>query len=238
VQRHAAGFPDEFGGLYIDNANSRIASLWTANLELHLAAIRELAGADAPVVVLPVRWSEAELRAVQDRVDWRWPGFAVVESDPQGAGVDIIRNVVTIEISSANPDAPRLIAERLAADLGVPVVMLDVTSDGTGVELLPSGTVKGVVVLADGSRPGANDLLVDGRADTIGSCGGGDIGYGVGEDGRFEIPCKVGTYTLEIKGPGPGGEGWVVVGQARVVVDADQVPTVRIRLVPGADVRG
>ncbi|HYO44500.1 MAG TPA: hypothetical protein VES19_14980, partial [Candidatus Limnocylindrales bacterium] len=238
VQRHAGEYPDEYGGLYIDNANSRVATLWTTNLALHLAAIRELAGADAPVVVLPARWSEAELRAVQDRFDWRWPGFAAVDADPQGAGVDTVRNVVTIDISSANPDALRLIAERLAADLGVPVEMLEVTSDGTGVALLPYGTVKGVVVLAGGAKPGANSLTVDGRAETIGSCGGGDMGYGVGEDGRFEIPCRVGTYTLEITGPGPGGDGGVVVGRARVVVRADRVSVVRIRLVPGAVVGG
>jgi hypothetical protein len=238
VQRHAAEYPDEYGGLYLDNANSRIASLWTANLALHQSAIRELTGADAPIVVLPVRWSKAELRAVQDGIDPHWPGFATVAAAPQGFSEDIPRNLVSIHISSANPDAPQLIRERLAATLGVPVEMLEVTSDGTGVELLPSGTVKGIVLLADGSRPGRNELMVDGRADAIGYCGGGDIGYGVGESGRFEIPCKVGTYTIEIRAPAKGDGEWVVVGRARVVVGADQVSTVRIRLVRGAHIRG
>lgn len=237
VQRYAAEHPEDYGGLYLDNANSRLATLWSANLGTHQAAIRALAGVDAPVVVLPVRWTEAELRGVQDRFDWQWAGFADVQAMPMGVGADLSRNLVSIDISSANPDAPQLIAQRLAASLGVPVEMLEVTSDGTGVELLPSGTVKGSVRLADGSRPGRNVLMVDGRADTIGYCGGGDIGYGVGENGRFEIPCKAGAYTIVIQGPSPTGEGWVVVGRAHVTVLADRVTTTRIRLVRGADVR-
>jgi len=238
VQRHAGEFPDEFGGLYMDNANSRVASLWTANLEGHLAALRELAGDDAPIAVLPARWSERELRSVQERITTDMAWFAAFDAAVQGIGADVTRNVVSVEISSADPDAPRLIAERLAANLDVPVEMLEVTSDGTGVELLPSGTVKGVVLLADGSRPGENELMVDGRADRVGYCGGGDIGYGVGADGTFEIPCKVGTYTMEIRGPGQGDRDRVVVGQVHVVVRAGQVTTVRIRLVRGADIRG
>jgi hypothetical protein len=238
VRQHAGAFPDEFGGLFMDNANSQVASLWTRNLEGHLAALLELAGDDAPIGVLPARWSERELRSVQDRITTDLAWFAAFDAMPTGVGADIVRNVVSVEVSSANPDAPRRIAERLAADLAVPVEMLEVTSDGTGVELLPYGTVKGIVVLADGSKPGRNELMVDGRADTIGYCGGGDMGYGVDEGGRFEIPCKVGTYTMEIKANGAGDGEWVVVGEARVVVRADRVSTVRVRLVPGAVIRG
>jgi hypothetical protein len=161
-----------------------------------------------------------------------------VAAAPQGFSEDIIRNLVSIHISSANPDAPRLIQERLAADLGVPVAMLEVTSDGTGVALLPYGTVEGVVRLADGSRPRSNDLMVEWRPDTIGDCGIGDMGYGVGENGQFEIPCRVGTYTIEITVSGPGGEGRVVVGQTQVTVREGEVSTVRIRLFPGAEIRG
>lgn len=237
VQRHAAEYPDEFGGLFMDNANSQVASLWTRDLEGHLAALRELAGSDAPIAVLPARWPEAHLRAVQDRISRDWDWFAEVEAEAQGVGADLKRNVVTIDISSANPDAPHLIAERISADLGVPIAMLEVVSDGTGVALLPFGTVKGVVVMADGSKPGENDLSVDGRPDTIGSCGGGDIGYGVGATGWFEIPCRIGTYTIVIMGTGPDGNNRVV-GQGRVTVREDQVTKVRIRLEPGSDIRG
>lgn len=238
VQQYAGAFPDEFGGLFMDNANSRVASLWTRNLDGHLAALLDLAGADAPIGVLPARWPERELRTVQDRITTDLAWFAAFEAAPTGIGADIVRNVVSVEVSSANPDAPRLIAAQLAADLGVPVAMFEVTSDGTGVELLPYGTVKGVVVMADGSKPGENDLLVDGRPDRIGSCGGGDIGYGVVANGRFEIPCKVGGYTIEIKARGAGDGEWVVVGRAHVLVAEDRVSTVRIRLVPGARIRG
>jgi hypothetical protein len=187
--------------------------------------------------VLPARWPEAHLRSVQDRIGRDWDWFAEVAAEAQGVGADIKRNVVTIDISSANPDAPRLIAQRISADLGVPIEMLEVASDGTGVALLPFGTVEGVVVMADGSRPGENDLSVDGRPDTIGSCGGGDIGYGVLANGRFEIPCRIGRYSIVILGTGRDGTNRVV-GQGRVTVRKDQVTKVRIRLEPGSDIRG
>ena len=64
------------------------------------------------------------------------------------------------------------------------------------------------------------------------------MGYGVGEDGRFRIPCQVGKYTMVIEAPLPRDGGWVVVGRADVTVRADQTVKVRIRLEQGTDVRG
>ena len=80
--------------------------------------------------------------------------------------------------------------------------------------------------------------MVDGRGAGPGSCGGGDMGYGVGEDGRFRIPCQVGEYTMVIEAPLPRDGGWVVVGRADVTVRADRTVKVRIRLDRGADIRG
>ncbi len=156
----------------------------------------------------------------------------------QGVGADITRNVVKIEISSANPDAPRLIVEHYAKQLGIPSEMLDVVSDGTGVELLPFGWVKGVVVLADGSEPGYNDLMVDGRGGDPGYCGGGDVGYGVGSDGKFKLPCKIGARTIVVLAPTPDDGRWVIVGSADVTVRADETVRIRIRLDKAADIRG
>ena len=236
VQRYAASRVDAFGGVYIDQPNHVVVSLWTDDPEDHLAEINKVGAVAKPIVAREVRWSEHELRSVQDQIDWDW--FAEVDAKGQGVGVDIIGNVVDIEISSANPDAPRRIVDHYAEALGIPPEMLDVESDGTGAALLPYGTVRGIVTLADGSEPGDNNLMVDGRNDGPGSCGGGDIGYGVGDDGRFQIPCQVGDYTMVIEAPLPRDAGWVVVGRAHVTVRSGQAVRVRIRLDRGAEIRG
>ena len=236
IQRYAASHVDQFGGVYTDQPNHVVVTLWTDDPEGHLADLNKLGAVAKPIVARQVRWSERELRAVQDQVDWDW--FSEVDARGEGVGADIVRNVVEIDISSANPDAPRLIVEHYVGALGIPPEMLVVTSDGTGAALLPFGTVRGVVTLADGSAPGYNNLMVDGRGAGPGSCGGGDMGYGVGEDGRFRIPCQVGKYTMVIEAPLPRDGGWVVVGRADVTVRADRTVKVRIRLDQGADVRG
>jgi hypothetical protein len=77
IQRYAAGLPDEFGGLYIDQALGRVMTLWTGDTEGHLAALLDLAGADAPIAARAVRWSERSLRTLQDQV------VATVGIEPQ-----------------------------------------------------------------------------------------------------------------------------------------------------------
>ncbi len=110
-----------------------------------------------------------------------------------------MQNRVDLAISSANAAAPALIA----AHFGVPPEMLTVTSDGTGIALLPWGKVRGRIVEADGSPPANPDALTlgwvsDHPGPGSGDCGGGDIGYGVGDDGRFELPCQPGGWTISI----------------------------------------
>ena len=236
IQRYAESHKDEFGGLYIDQPGHVVVSLWTNDPEGHLAEVRKLGSGLGPIVARQVRWSEKALRAVQDKIDWDW--LAEVEAAGQGVGADITRNVVEIDISSANPDAPRLIVEHYAGKLGIPPEMLDVVSDGTGVELLPFGWVKGVVVQADGSEPDDNNLMVDGRGGDPGYCGGGDVGYGVGSGGKFKLPCKIGARTIVVLAPTPDDGKWVVVGSADVTVRADETVRIRIRLDQGADIRG
>ena len=238
IQRYAAEAKDAFGGLYLDQANGRIVTLWTSDVDRHLTELVERAGAGAPIAAFEVRWPEGTLRRVQDQISADWDWFGDIDAAPEGVGADIRANVVSVDISSANPDAPRLIVEHYVATLGIPAEMLRVTSDGTGVALMPIGWVKGTVVLADGSKPGANGLMVDGRRAAPGHCGGGDIGYGVREDGGFEIPCTIGAWTIVIEASDPAGEGWVIVGQGQAVVHADETVTIRIRLVAGADIEG
>jgi hypothetical protein len=118
--------------------------------------------------------------------------------------------------------------------------MIRVESDGTGAYLLPGGTVSGRVLLADGRPPGVNDLMLDSGApdDPPGWCGGGDIGYGVGENGTFELPCKTGRRTILVRDwvPDEGAEH-PVVASIEVDVPADGNVDVLIELPEGFDPR-
>ena len=229
------GHTNVFGGLYIDNENVRVVTLWTTDPAIHEAAIRPLLPACHPVAFLQVTWSEDELRTWQDRIaadtDWAIEIPAAIVS----IGADIVENVVLVGVSSANPAA----AARIAAHYDAPAGMIRVDSDGTGAHLLPGGTVVGHVVLADGSPPGPNDLMLDHGSpdDPPGWCGGpGDVGYGVGEDGRFEFPCKTGRRTIVLRDwVATEGGDHPVVASVVVEVPADGEVEVEIRLPEGFD---
>jgi hypothetical protein len=227
------GHTDEFGGLYIDNVQSGvIVVLWTTDPASHDAAIRPQLPACHPVQFRQVRWSEKELRGWQDKIgadiDWLTDVPAAIE----GVSVDVEANVVDLTVSSANPHANELIVDHYNAPGG----MLRVTSDGTGAQLLPNGTVVGRVLLADGNPPGPNDLMLDAGSpdDPPGWCGGGDVGFGVVEDGRIEFPCKAGRRTILVKDWTSDGRHPVV---ASLVVDvpSNAEVEVEIRLPKGFD---
>jgi hypothetical protein len=67
----------------------------------------------------------------------------------------------------------------------------------------------------------------------VGSCGGGDIGYGVGRGGEFRVPCRIGEYTIQIVAY--DRDDRVLVGSAEATVREDETTRVRIRLDPGAE---
>ena len=109
IERYAASHVDQFGGVYTDQPNHVVVSLWTHDPDGHLAELNKLGAVAKIIVARQVRWSERELRTVQDQIDWGW--FSEVDAKGEGVGADIVRNVVEIDISSANPDAPRHIVE-------------------------------------------------------------------------------------------------------------------------------
>ncbi|HEU0235427.1 MAG TPA: hypothetical protein VFR14_03185 [Candidatus Limnocylindrales bacterium] len=218
VQAYTTAHADEFAGLYLDQQHGGIlVTRWTANAEVHDAALRLIVGARGAVVGTEALFSYRELRRLQDVVaadaDW----FATIPARLQGVGVDEIRNVLRVDISSANPDAEAIIRHHFG--LGT---QLEVMSDGTGAALLPVGWVRGRTVMAHGGPPGddAARLNVTYRTDVPGWCGGGDIGFGVTPDGSFEIPCKAGRRTIVIEVSMP--DEWVVVGAVEVDVPADR----------------
>ena len=228
VQAYTATHADEFAGLYLDQQRGGIlVTRWTANAMLHEAALQVIVGARGAVVGVEALFSYRELRQLQDVVaadaDW----FATIPARLEGVGVDEVRNVLRVDISSANPDAETMIRHHFG--LGS---QLEVTSDGTGAALLPVGRVRGRTVMADGGPPGeeAGRLNVTYRTDVPGWCGGGDIGFVVAPDGSFEIPCKAGRRTIVIEAAMP--DEWVVVGAVEVDVPADRAIEIVVTLDP------
>ncbi len=229
VLPYTTAHADEFGGVYIEEeTHTGVVTLWTDHIEAHAAAIREAVGPDARVAFGTVRYPEAELRKLQEKISeglWaKW--IANVPASFEHVGVDIIASQVVIGISSANPDAERIVAEHYG--LGD---RLRVESDGTGRALIPWGTVKGRVIGISGREAWQLNLRWTSE-DSVGECGGGDMGFGVSDRGRFELPCQVGTWTISVVAMQPD-ETVREFGHGTVKVVAGETVTLDINVSTG-----
>jgi hypothetical protein len=203
-----------------------VTALWTDHLDQHATALGGLLGGHA-IIVRQVRYSYAELDALKDQVfadiDW----MEAIPARATGIGVGISENSVHLDVSSADPTA----VQRIEAHYGLGDRLV-VTSDRTGAALIPTGDIHGRVRLRNGKAPGPTaDLQVDYlyQESVPGGCGGGDIGYGVRENGTFDYGCQAGRRIIVIYGTGAKG-GRVELGRATVMVIAGQTVTVTIHL--------
>lgn len=215
VSEYAAAHRDEFGGLYIDlESGAGVMTLWTGHLADHEEAVRAGLAPASRVAFRQVQFSEGYLQTIQERVvaDTAW--MASIPAQWLGAGVDVIRNVVLLSVSSAEPQAVAVIEAHFS--LGD---ALEVQSDGTGAFFIPWGEVIGRVRTPAGKVPGPADYSVRWHGTGPGDCGGGDIGYGISSDGSFILPCQAGTWTIEVVVP--ANEGWRSIGEGTVDVPAN-----------------
>ena len=230
AQRYANDHPEQFAGLAIDQVHRLVVIQFTGDVEKHAAELAKLIpGDNEPLAVRLAATTKADLEALMDRlvkdVDW----FRTIDAAFMGAGLDELGNKVDLEISSSNAAAPGLILEHF----GVGPAVLSISSDGTGIQLQPKGKVRGRVLRADGT-PAASDgsLTVNWVSDHpgpgSGECGGGDIGYAVGEGGRFELPCAPGGWTISITTS--SGQDVTEVGRRHVVVPPGLAVDLVIRL--------
>ncbi len=100
LQAYGSEHAAEFGGLYIDDqSQGTIVMLFTDNLEQHEAAVIEIW---PRVTVQGVRFSEAQLRALQDRLGRELFGADGIEL--LSTSVDIYANQVQVALKADDPD--------------------------------------------------------------------------------------------------------------------------------------
>jgi hypothetical protein len=229
VQAYAAGKEAVFGGLYLDQVSHTVVALWTTDPLLHRIAILMKLGTSGPLATRQVKYSEKQLRDLQDRISSDIDWLRGIDAQAMGVGVDIIANATSLTISSANAAAPGIIRTHY----GVPADMLKIDSDGTGIMLQPRGTIEGTVRTSDGKAPGENGLDLRWKADTADrrDCGSG-VGLGVPADGLFTLPCAPGGWTIWLAAA--LADGWTDVGGAHVVLPPGGTVKLLITLKPGA----
>ena len=120
LNAYGAAHPDQFGGLYIDQAAGGVfVMLFTTDHERHADALASLVPVGVRVEIRPARYSEAELMSVLEGLDFnalRTQGYEM-----NSAGIDTINNVVRLEAKSNMPNAKALLEARfdgrLVADI-------------------------------------------------------------------------------------------------------------------------
>ena len=228
VQEYGDQHPATFGGVWVDQAGQTVVAAWTQDAELQRIAILASMGRFAPVEARTVRYAVRDLAELQGRIDGDMDWLRTIPAVFLGSGQMIMDNRVELWVSSAAPDAEARIMEHF----GVGADMLKVTSDGTGIALQERGTVNVHVVDAKGRDATDLDWNVEWTPDRP---GGGDCGEMVGiaipDDGRFDLACAPGGWTIAIQERG-GDTGWTDIGTGHVVVPEGGNVDLEIRVRP------
>jgi len=225
VRAYLDAHPDISGGLYIDQARGGVVTaLVTGDPAVHEAAIRAQLGGPAPIAVRQVRWTEAELNDLQERIGSAQAFLEGLPARMTTSSVDIIGNRVELSISSAVPDA----AARIATQLGAKEGQLTVHSDGTGLLLQPTGRIVARIIAPAGTD--MTTLSPQWEADV--DIGVRDaVGIAVAPDGTFTIDDLPPTgYTVTILELADAGNR--EVGTARAIVPPGGVAAIQIPVHP------
>ena len=220
VQDYLAAHPDIAGGLYLDQARGGIVTmLVTEDPDLHEAAVRAKLVPGTRLAVRQVRWTEKELRDLQERITADRAFMASIPAVMTTASVDIVANIAELTISSAAPDAAQRIIEHFAAG-----ERLRVISDGTGVLLQPTGRILGRIL----GPPGTDFSSLSPQYEADIDIGPRDaVGIPVAPDGTFTIDrLPPATYTISILELRDAGN--VTVGRATVVLPPGAAVAVEI----------
>jgi hypothetical protein len=229
VEAYGLGFPEEFVSVRVEPDRGRVVAQFSANTSAHETALRELVGPDAPLDVEEVRWTKAELDALFDRVvhdGWlEANGFDLLD-----AGLNPRTNQVDLHVSSADPQA----VAKIQARYDPSGEMLNVISDGTGVTMLPRGTLR-VFAIDQHGRP-AGGLEFELVPDIPGAGYDGNVRE-TGADGGFELDEITATgYEVRLYRRYDAAGNYlefvdrILVGSARAVVGPDAVMSIVIEV--------
>ena len=221
--RYTAAHGDEFGGIYLDEATrTGVVTLWTDHLAEHAGAIREAVGPDVRVAFAQVRYAERDLRRLKDKVsgEWRAASVADIPAAFESVGVDIKASQVYRPCIERQP--------RRRGDHPVALRFWRPTARRVGWHRSSLDPVRHRHRTRDRIADlDAWDLSLAWEGPNIGDCGGGDMGYGVNDRGRYELPCQVGTWTIKLMAI--GAEDVVrEVGRGTVKVVAGETVTLDI----------
>ena len=222
LHAYLAEHADVSGGIYIDQARGGIVTvLVTDDPKPHEDAIARLIGPDTAVAVRQVRWTEADLNELHERIVADQAFLQSLPARMKSTATDTIANVVELSISSAVPDA----AERIIAHFGAQG-RLRVVSDGTGVLLQPTGRILGRIL----APPGTDFTNLSPQFEADVDIGARDaMGIPVLPDGTFVIErLPPATYTVTILEFGDVGN--TEVGRGTVVVPPGAVVALEIPL--------
>ncbi len=209
-----------WAGAYVDRQTGAIVALFTDDIGRHQSALGRLLHPEAAVVVVEASWTLAELRRLQKSIaadaDWlEEHGHKLL-----GVGVSISSNHTFVDVSSADPQIGEILAQRYDG-----AGRLAVTTDGTGVRLWPTGTLKGLVVDKNGDP--VRDLLVELVPDVPGAGPASDVGYATGPTGRFAFPDITAVrYIVHVMAEDDPSRQ--VLGETAAVVRAGKTTEVRI----------
>lgn len=226
---YAANHPSEWAGATQDASGGSVTARFTAHVADHQANLRGWLPPNAKVNVVQVRWSLRDLRAALARMnedDWYGPDSWLLEHGiyALGLGLNVARNQIEFDVSSTRTDLDALLEEQYGA-----TQMLIVASDGTGVRLLPKGTLKGRVVNTAGEPVGGVDLELD--ASVPGAGAHNDVGHGTNDEGRFVFrDIEAVSYTVKVYTGGPIDTRTLLGESQRVTVLAGKTTTITITI--------
>lgn len=213
VKSYAATQPEYAGARIDQQRGGTVVVSFSGHAAEHRAALARILPPDARLEVVEVRFTRDELLALSRQVgDGEW--MRAIGAVLQSSGVDTARNMVRVQISSANPDAGKEIIEHYGGQ-----GRMYVESDGIGVALMPTGTL--VVVAVDERGRPVGSLLVNCTGD-LPNTGTGDVGYGTDARGEWRADLTATGYRVDVSAAG------VIVGSARAVVKAGELTTVRV----------
>jgi hypothetical protein len=219
---YASTQPD-YAGAYVDNGRGGILVVqFNGRLDVHRSAIFASVRPGARLEVRQVRWSVADLDQFASRLvgDEAW--FRTIPAYLAGYGPNIMANRVEVEISSADLSAPA----KIKAHYGWTDEVVIVTSDGTGVLLLPKGTLRITALNAQG-RP-VTGLACVAISDIDGAQESRPAPMPTtGSDGVCEFEVAATAYTIQLE---RGSAPTEVVATGRAVVAKGTTARVTIRL--------